>query len=125
MKFATNLRYLRKKYGYSQDFIANKLGYKSYTTIQKWESGDSEPNYAKLKYLADLFGVSIDDLVNSELSQNNHLVSNDIHISEELTKLLANENIVTLLDKLSLLNDDQLNFVSTVVDTILKKNNII
>ena len=39
MAFSNNLRYLRKKYDMSQEDLANKLGYKSFTTIQKWESG--------------------------------------------------------------------------------------
>ena len=32
-----NIRYLRKKNEWSQEYVAEKLGYKSYTTIQKWE----------------------------------------------------------------------------------------
>lgn len=46
-----NIKYLRLKQGLSQDFIADKLGYKSYTTIQKWESGVSEPPVKKLREL--------------------------------------------------------------------------
>ena len=42
MALAKNIRYLRKKMGYSQDDVAEKLGYKLYTTIQKWEMGTSE-----------------------------------------------------------------------------------
>lgn len=62
-----NIRYLRKKNEWSQDFIADKLGYKSYTTIQKWETGTSEPPLKKTRELADLFNVDIDDLANKDL----------------------------------------------------------
>ena len=62
-----NIRYLRKKNEWSQDYIANQLGYKSYTTIQKWEMGTSEPPLKKTKELADLFHVDIDDLINEDL----------------------------------------------------------
>jgi len=41
MYLAKNLKYLRLKNGFSQDYLADKLGYKSYTTIQKWEMGTS------------------------------------------------------------------------------------
>lgn len=34
MEFSSNLRYLRKERGMSQDELADKLGYKSFTTIQ-------------------------------------------------------------------------------------------
>ena len=62
-----NIRYLRKKNEWSQEYIAEKLGYKSYTTIQKWEMGTSEPPLKKTRELACLFNVDIDDLTNKEL----------------------------------------------------------
>ena len=67
MTFSSNLRFLRKKFCYSQEYIAERLGYKSFTTVQKWESGISEPSVAKLKTLADLFHVSMDELLNKDL----------------------------------------------------------
>ncbi len=66
-----NIRYLRKKNEWSQDYIAEKLGYKSYTTIQKWEMGTSEPPLKKTRELADLFNVDIDDLTNKDLEYPN------------------------------------------------------
>ena len=68
-----NIRYLRKANGWSQDYIAEKLGYKSYTTIQKWEMGTSEPPLKKTRELADLFHVDIDDLTNKDLELPNTL----------------------------------------------------
>lgn len=62
-----NIRYLRKKNEWSQEYVAEKLGYKSYTTIQKWEMGTSEPPLKKTRELADLFNVDIDDLTNKDL----------------------------------------------------------
>lgn len=62
-----NIRYLRTKRGYSQDYIAEKLGYKSYTTIQKWESGISEPPVKKLKELSILLDADMNDIANKDL----------------------------------------------------------
>lgn len=67
MALAKNIRYLRKKMGYSQEDFADKFGYKSYTTIQKWESGISKPPFKQLKALSDLFNIDIDTLVNQDL----------------------------------------------------------
>lgn len=67
MSLARNIRYLRKKQGWSQDTLADKLGYKSYTTIQKWESGVSDPPLKIVHALADLFCVDINDLANIDL----------------------------------------------------------
>ena len=68
MNFARNFRYLRRKNRYSQDYIAERFGYKSFTTIQKWEDGSSVPSYSKIRELADFFSVSVDDMMNSDLS---------------------------------------------------------
>ncbi|MBQ6815556.1 MAG: helix-turn-helix domain-containing protein [Lachnospiraceae bacterium] len=70
MYLSENIRYLRTKKGLSQEFIAEKLGYKSFTTIQKWESGVSEPPVKKLKELSILLGADMDDMNNIDLSKN-------------------------------------------------------
>ncbi|SEN97135.1 DNA-binding transcriptional regulator, XRE-family HTH domain, partial [Peptostreptococcus russellii] len=63
MLLSSNLKYLRKKAGFSQDFIAKKLGYKSFTTIQKWESGVSEPSISIVNKLCNLYNVTINDIL--------------------------------------------------------------
>lgn len=67
MGLGDNIRYLRIKHGYSQDYIAEQLGYKSYTTIQKWESGVSEPPVKKLKELSVLLNADMNDMTNKDL----------------------------------------------------------
>ena len=62
-----NLRYLRKKHGFSQPFIAELLHKKSYTTIQKWEEGNNEPSFKDVFVLAKMYGVNIDDFVKVDL----------------------------------------------------------
>lgn len=71
MSLARNIRFLRKKQGWGQDTLAERLGYKSYTTIQKWESGVSEPPLKVVHALSDIFGVDIDLLTNSDLEFSN------------------------------------------------------
>lgn len=68
MCLGKNIRFLRTKNGYSQDDIANKLGYKSFTTIQKWESGVSEPPLKALKKLSEIFNIDMNDLATKKLS---------------------------------------------------------
>lgn len=72
MKMTDKLRNIRKAKGFSQEFIATKLGYKSFTTIQKWETGLADPPIGKLSQLAELYNVPItalldDDNYNKEL----------------------------------------------------------
>lgn len=70
-----NIRYLRTKRGFSQDYIAEQLGYKSYTTIQKWESGVSEPPIKKLKELSLLLNVDMDDITNKDLQAESNSIA--------------------------------------------------
>lgn len=70
MALAKNIRFLRKQREWSQDDLADKLGYKSYTTIQKWESGVSEPPLKIVHALARIFDVDINDLTNIDLETN-------------------------------------------------------
>lgn len=58
-----NIRYYRRLRGYTQDQIAERLGYKSYTTIQKWETGVAEPPVGKLQELADILNISLSQLL--------------------------------------------------------------
>lgn len=67
MSFATNIRFLRRQRNISQEELAEMVGYKSFTTIQKWETGDSEPNMGVLRQLADIFHLSISELVETDL----------------------------------------------------------
>ena len=60
MKFSDNLIKLRKKEGLSQEELANKLDV-SRQTISKWEAGQTTPELEKLRNLAKLFNISVDD----------------------------------------------------------------
>lgn len=99
MKLAKNLRYLRKKNGFSQDYIAEKLGYKSYTTIQKWEMGTSEPSISILKKLSKIYNVDMDSIYTKDLEvyeTSNKLNHRKIPLLGEIAAgypLLAEENI--------------------------------
>ena len=59
------LKELRKEKKLSQKEIAKKIGV-SYRTIQNWENGESQIKPEKSQQLADLFGVSIGNLLGYE-----------------------------------------------------------
>ena len=63
--FSDNLIQLRKLHDLSQEDLAEKLQV-SRQTVSKWESGSSLPDIEKCRILADLFEVSLDDLVSYE-----------------------------------------------------------
>ena len=53
----------------TQEDIAEKVGV-TRQAVAKWESGDTIPDLDKCRILAELFGVSLDDLANFEPEQN-------------------------------------------------------
>ncbi|MBR7081646.1 MAG: helix-turn-helix transcriptional regulator [Oscillospiraceae bacterium] len=57
---------LRKKNGWSQEELAEKLGV-SRQSVSKWESAQSIPDMGKILRLSELFGVSTDYLMKDEL----------------------------------------------------------
>ena len=66
MKFNEHLKQLRKDHNLSQNDLANQFGYKSFTTIQKWEDGTAMPPMKVLNTLADFFQLSVDELINGK-----------------------------------------------------------
>jgi AbrB family looped-hinge helix DNA binding protein len=67
--FNENLVRLRKINRMTQEDIAEELGV-SRQAVAKWESGETIPDLDKCKLLAELFGVSLDDLANYEPEDN-------------------------------------------------------
>lgn len=65
--FANNLRYLREKNGMDQIDLALKLGRKSSSSVSEWEKGKYTPKIGVLNDIAEIFGVSITDLMNKDL----------------------------------------------------------
>jgi len=64
-KTADRLIELRKKYGYSQDELAERLDI-SRQAISKWERAESLPDTENLIGLAALYGISIDELIHGD-----------------------------------------------------------
>ena len=92
MCLGENIRFLRTKKGYSQDDIANKLGYKSFTTIQKWESGVSEPPLKALKKLSELFNIDMNDLATKKLSTDTNN-DNNVYYLDDATGIVIEVNL--------------------------------
>lgn len=61
--FKDNIIALRKMNGLSQEELADKINV-SRQTLSKYETGESLPDVEKCKLIADVFEVSLDDLVN-------------------------------------------------------------
>lgn len=67
--FKDNLIDLRKMNDMSQEELAEKLQI-SRQTVSKYETGESVPDIVKCKQIAEIFNVSLDDLVNYDKETN-------------------------------------------------------
>ena len=57
-----DLATLRKKQGLTQEELAARLGVTT-SAVGNWEAGLRRPRYESLRRLAEVLGVSIDDLL--------------------------------------------------------------
>lgn len=62
---ANRLQMLRKKNGYSQEELAEKIGI-SRQAVSKWERAEASPDTDNLILLARLYGVTLDELLRTE-----------------------------------------------------------
>ncbi|WP_270608696.1 helix-turn-helix domain-containing protein [Enterococcus thailandicus] len=87
--FSKNLKYLRQIHDMEQIELAQKLGRKSSSSISEWEKGKYTPKIGTLNDIAEIFNVSIFDLMNTDLSVQSSEKLDDInYIYEQLN----NEN---------------------------------
>ena len=70
---AKNIAELRKNNGLTQAEFAEKLNY-SDKAISKWERGESVPDIATMKIIADMFGVSVDYLLEEDHTKSDALI---------------------------------------------------
>ena len=68
MILAEKIQSLRKKNGWSQEDLAEKLNV-SRQSVSKWESAASIPDINKILELAKLFGVTTDYLLKDSMEQ--------------------------------------------------------
>ncbi len=67
MTVSANIRQLRKKAGFTQIELAEKVGV-SIATLRRWEAGETSPTGTKIIEIADLLGVLPDEIVREDNS---------------------------------------------------------
>lgn len=68
LKLNEIISYYRKKQGLTQEQLAQALGVTN-QSVSKWESGQCCPDISLIPQLADIFGITIDELFGKELSK--------------------------------------------------------
>ena len=83
MELGKKIRQLRSKAGMTQEQLAEKMGVGP-QAVSKWENAAAMPDITALPLLAEVFGVSIDDLFDLTTEQRLNRIENRMDIENEL-----------------------------------------
>ncbi len=83
MELGKKIRQLRFKAGLTQEQLAEKLGIGA-QAVSKWENAAAMPDITTLPLLAEIFGVSIDDLFDLSSEQRLNRIENRLDTEEDL-----------------------------------------
>ena len=86
MYFSDNLRYLRKSMHLDQAYLAEALQVQP-GTISSYETGRNDPKIAGLVKLAEIFDISIDDLLLKDLNSQDSDITTRKELEVELAHL--------------------------------------
>ena len=78
---------LRKKYGWSQEELAERLDI-SRQSVSKWESGVSIPDLERIVSMSQLFGVTTDYLLKDEMEET--------EFADEMTPEITEGKVITV-----------------------------
>ncbi|MBP5304118.1 MAG: helix-turn-helix transcriptional regulator [Clostridia bacterium] len=70
----------RKKCGWSQEELADKLGV-SRQSVSKWEGAQAVPDMKKIVQMADIFGVTTDYLLKDDIEETPETISESVEYS--------------------------------------------
>ena len=101
-KIGSFLKELRKEKGFTQETLAEKLNI-SGRTVSRWETGTNMPDISILIELAELYDVSIPEIVNGE--RKNEIMNEEVkEVAQSLSDYadLEKENMLTRIRKLSI-----------------------
>ena len=83
MELGKKIKQLRFKAGLTQEQLAEKLGIGA-QSVSKWENAVAMPDITTLPLLAEVFGVSIDDLFDLTTEQRLNRIENRMDAEDEL-----------------------------------------
>jgi DNA-binding XRE family transcriptional regulator len=74
-----NIKFLRKKFSYTQETFAEALEINR-PSVGAYEEGRADPRLPTLSKMAELFKVTVDELINEDLTKENHMPKQNVRI---------------------------------------------
>ena len=75
MNLGENITKYRKNFNLSQENLAEKLSV-SRQSVSKWETNASVPEISKLLEMSKMFGITVDELLNDEVTNKTKIIDN-------------------------------------------------
>lgn len=94
MELGKKIMGLRKRNGYSQEKLAEKVGV-ARQTISKWELGETFPDLMQSKKISKIFNVSLDELTDNDIK--NILVEKTTNTENVASSILKLIKIIVVL----------------------------
>jgi transcriptional regulator with XRE-family HTH domain len=110
MKIHEKIKMLRQQKGWSQTQLANKLDVHS-QHISRYERGNSNPSAETLTKFAEVFGVSVDYLLNEDAE----------NISAYQIK---DKQLQRYFEEVDQLNEEDKNLIKGVIESVLVRNKV-
>lgn len=128
--FSANLRSLRKKNNYTLESLGKVLNI-SKSTLSDYETGKSSPPFSVCERIADIFGITIDELRISDISDkiifnttfSPNRTINTYKDEQEKATLLAQKNQLEFQNKILQQQIDGLHVQLKLVNQILESKN--
>lgn len=79
MSIIKNIKYLRKQHGYTQETFAQALGINR-PSVGAYEEGRADPRLNTLSKMAELFNVTVDELLSEDLTVDNRIPKQNVKI---------------------------------------------
>lgn len=128
MFIGKNIRYLRRIEGHKQNWLAEQLGKKPNSVLQ-YEKGGITPPIDVAQQICDIYGITLDDLVNKDLEAESYKSvqeegkeneSNTINQNDELLNKMLAVKVLELIEilKREAPEEYEKNHLHIFVDTI-------
>jgi DNA-binding XRE family transcriptional regulator len=92
MYIQNNIKYLRKKHGFTQETFAQALGINR-PSVGAYEEGRADPRLNTLSKMAELFSVSVDELITEDLTKAHRVLRPHVKVLAVTVDNAENESI--------------------------------
>lgn len=95
-RIPNNIKFLRKKKGFTQETFAQTLGINR-PSVGAYEEGRADPRLTTLSKMAELFEVTVDELINEDLTRENRVPKQNVKILAVTVDENADEEYIQLV----------------------------